>query len=73
MRHQPKLNPPVQSPATNLRRVLGLAMLVVATVLAGWHGAADAATRFVGPTSSQPLALTAATSCLRSPIPTTTA
>ena len=59
MRHQPKLNPPVQSPTTNLRRVLGLAMLVVATVLAGWQSAAEAATRFVGPTSSQPMALTA--------------
>ena len=59
MRHQPKLSPPAQSSATNLRRALGLAMLAVATGLAGWQGAVDAATRFVGPTSSQPLALTA--------------
>ena len=59
MRHQPKLSPPAQSLALSLRRALGLAMLAVATALAGWHGAADAATRFVGPTSSQPMALTA--------------
>ena len=59
MPHQSNLRLSRPTYATSARRALLVMALTMASILAGWHGAANAATRFVGPTSSQPLALTA--------------
>ena len=45
--------------ATSTLRALLVTAIALAGGMAGWHGVANAATRFAGPTSSQTLALTA--------------
>jgi YVTN family beta-propeller protein len=44
---------------SSARRMLLVAVFAAASSLGGWPDAANAATQFVGPTSSQPMALTA--------------